>query len=215
MLTMVFSKIILGGPILFSGLPPMSKRQDKGRLGPFVALLKSTLDAPAWRAMSHGARNLYIALKRPYNHNKENNGYLYISYRDARKALGSSFEEIANWFRELQHYGFIIQRQAGCLGVDGKGKAPHWILTELPYARNAPTEDFRHWDGTKYKRPKKQNPATGFRSTPLRKAVAPLLRKSVFAPSTATESRSICEGATTTESRSILSLTTPISKGQH
>jgi hypothetical protein len=31
--------------------------------GPFVPLLKETLAAPAWRATSHGARSLYVALK--------------------------------------------------------------------------------------------------------------------------------------------------------
>ena len=30
----------------------------------FVKVMLETLDAPAWRAMSHGARSLYVALKR-------------------------------------------------------------------------------------------------------------------------------------------------------
>ena len=41
----------------------MSKR-DKGRLPPFAPLLISTIDAPAWKAMSHGAKWLYVALRR-------------------------------------------------------------------------------------------------------------------------------------------------------
>jgi hypothetical protein len=36
----------------------MSKSKDKGRLSPFVPLLISTLDSPAWKALSHGARSL-------------------------------------------------------------------------------------------------------------------------------------------------------------
>ena len=32
--------------------------------GQFVPLLHATMDCPAWRAASHGARSLYIALKR-------------------------------------------------------------------------------------------------------------------------------------------------------
>ena len=35
----------------------------------------------------------------------------------------------------------------GSLGVEGKGKAPHWRLTELGYRRDLPTRDFAHWDG--------------------------------------------------------------------
>jgi hypothetical protein len=142
----------------------MSKR-DKGRLPPFVALLKETLASPAWLAMSHGAKILYVALKARYSSNLHNNGRLFISQRDARREIGSSFNEIARWFRELQHFGFIVQTRGGSLGVDGKGKAPHWRLTECGYMRDDPTRDFMKWDGTPFKdavrrRSKKQNPVT-------------------------------------------------------
>jgi len=43
------------------------ERRDKGRLPPFVPLLIATLDTPAWRALSHGARSLYVGLKRRYS----------------------------------------------------------------------------------------------------------------------------------------------------
>jgi len=187
--------------------------KDNGRLGPFVPLLKETLDTPAWRALSHGARSLYTSLKRRYNHKNHNNGHLYVSQRDAMKELGSGFEEITNWFRELQYYRFIVMMNAGCLGVDGKGKAPHWRLTELGYMHDAPTRDFAKWDGVKYKRQRrrnsrdqKQNPATENHSGVLRKGVAPLLRKGVApAAPTATERLSIYEDPPATERRSILS----------
>src|SRR5262249_52779835 len=135
-----------------------SKRKDKGRLGPFVPLIKETLDAPAWRAMSHGARSLYIALKRRYNSNNPNNGRLFISQRIASREIGSSTNQVARWFRELQHFGFIVMTEAGCLGVDGKGKAPHWRLTELGYMNDPPTRDFIRWDGSSFQdspRPRK------------------------------------------------------------
>ena len=45
----------------------MSRHQDKGRLAPFVPLILTTLDSPAWKAMSHGARSLYVALRRRYS----------------------------------------------------------------------------------------------------------------------------------------------------
>ena len=45
----------------------MSRRkQNKGRLPPFVPLIKEVLSSPAWRAMSHGARSLYTALMARY-----------------------------------------------------------------------------------------------------------------------------------------------------
>jgi hypothetical protein len=119
---------------------------------PFVMVVRETLDAPAWRAMSHGARSLFIALKRRYNSNFHNNGKIYLSQRGASKEIGSSTEEITQWFRELQHYGFIVMTGPGYLGVEGKGKAPHWRLTDVGCMKNHPTRDFLKWDGTKFKR---------------------------------------------------------------
>jgi hypothetical protein len=127
----------------------MRRKTDKGRLPAFVPMFKETLATPAWRSMSHGARSLYLALK--LRHVK-NNGRIYLSQRDARVELGSGFEEIGNWFRELQHYGFIVMMLPGYLGIDGKGMSPHWRLTELPYLDDPPTRDFNRWNESKFKR---------------------------------------------------------------
>src|SRR5262249_43331941 len=91
--------------------------RHKNRLPPFVPLLIATLDSPAWRAMSHGAQSLYVALKRRYNVKNHNNGRIYLSQRQARQELRSHHNEIARWFRELQHYGFIVMTTPGMLGV--------------------------------------------------------------------------------------------------
>src|SRR4051794_18858123 len=128
------------------------RKRMSEKLPPFVPLHISTLKSPAWRAMSHGARSLYTALKTRYSQKMRNNGRLFLSQRGARIELGSGFEEIGNWYRELQHYGFIVMMEAGCLGLDGKGKSPHWRLTELGYMNNPPTNDFNRWDGTKFVR---------------------------------------------------------------
>jgi len=63
---------------------------------------------------------------------QRNNGRLFLSQRDAQEEMGCGVRDsISRWYRELQHYGFIVMTNAGGLGVDGKGKAPHWRLTEL------------------------------------------------------------------------------------
>jgi hypothetical protein len=134
------------------------ERREKGRLPPFVPLLIATLDTPAWRAMSHGARSLYVALKRRYSPNSHNNGRLFLSQRDAAEEVGSHHNEIARWYRELQHYGFIVMQTAGCLGVEGKGQAPRWRLTELGYMRDPPTRDFERWDGKRFKKTESRAP---------------------------------------------------------
>ena len=60
-------------------------RRKKGRLPPFVPLLKDTVKTAAWKALSHGARSLYVALKGRYNNKLQN--ALYVSTRDAEEVL--------------------------------------------------------------------------------------------------------------------------------
>jgi DNA-binding transcriptional MocR family regulator len=101
----------------------MSRHDRKGRLPAFVPLFKDTLASPAWRAMSHGARSLYVSLKARYNSGQHNNGRVFVSQRTASQEIGSSYAEIARWFRELQYYGFLVQTKGGSLGLNGKGTA--------------------------------------------------------------------------------------------
>jgi hypothetical protein len=130
----------------------MSRKKDTGRLAQFAPLLIATMDSPAWKATSHGAKALYICLKRRVLKGR-NRGYL--SYRDAKQELQCSHTSIRKWFKELEHYGFIVLAQHGSLGVEGKGQAPHWRLTELGATSRAssggmfepPTNDFLRWDG--------------------------------------------------------------------
>ncbi len=94
--------------------------RTKAGLLPFVPLLISTINTPAWRALSHGAQALYVALKRRYNNNLHNNGNLFLSQRKAAQELASHHNQIARWFRELQHSGFIVQTKGAYLGLEGK-----------------------------------------------------------------------------------------------
>src|SRR5262245_44139214 len=107
------------------------RAKDKGRLEPFVPVDKAMMDCQAWRKASPGDRWLYIALKRRWSYKQRNNGRLFISQRDAEEEIGACRESVGRWYRELQHYGFIVMTSAGALGVSGEGFAPHWRLTEL------------------------------------------------------------------------------------
>ena len=156
----------------------MSKGRDSGyRLPPFVPMLKSTMATPAWQKMSHGAQALYIALKNRLSSDCSNNGRLFLSQRDAKRELGSNFDEITRWSREHRHYGFVVQTRGGGLGVDGKGTSPFLRLTECPCNGEPPTNDFLRWNGQPFRPPKKQNPAPEMESTLLRKWRAVPLRK--------------------------------------
>jgi hypothetical protein len=95
---------------------------SKDKNPPFVMVTNQALDSPAWRAMSLGARLLYIALKRRYWPNRKNNGKISLSHRHARKEIGSGATQIVRWYRELAYYGFIVMMTPGHLGGEqGKG----------------------------------------------------------------------------------------------
>jgi hypothetical protein len=126
------------------------KKNSAHNNGPFVMLFIELLDAPAWRALSHGAKVLYIALRRRYNATIDNNGKIYLPQRTAEKELHSHRDQIARWFRELEHYGFVVLTSKGHLGVHGLGRAPCWRLTELPYKNEPPTKDFLAWNGVPF-----------------------------------------------------------------
>ena len=130
----------------------MSKKKSGDRIrGQFFPMFHETVKSPAYRQLSFGARALLTVLRTKCI---KNNGHVYCSQRDAGEALGHvNRNDIANWFRELVHYGFVVMTEAAALGVEGKGKAPHWRLTELP-TRNSngveltpATKDFLRWDG--------------------------------------------------------------------
>jgi hypothetical protein len=71
------------------------EKDRQNRLPPFVPLYISTLNQPAWRAMSHGAQMLYVALKRRYSPNFHNNGKIFLSQRMAATELHSHHNQIA------------------------------------------------------------------------------------------------------------------------
>ena len=108
----------------------MSKR-DKGRIeGQFVAMRYEIMDCPAYIATSHGARSLLRHLSGGCPGNDR--AYLsFTGWHDRELKAGFGFYKVKEWFAELQHYGFIVLAVHGSLGADGRGRAPHWRLTQL------------------------------------------------------------------------------------
>ena len=124
-----------------------TNRRNKGRIsGPFVPMLKDTMKTGAWKALSHGARSLYVALRGRNNSKAEN--AVYLSTRDGEEELGrnSNRHNIMLWFHELEYYGFVVTVSPAHHGVL-YGKAPHLRLTEEWYLGKAPSRDFLNWDG--------------------------------------------------------------------
>jgi hypothetical protein len=88
----------------------------------------------------------------------------------------------------------------GHLGVEGKGKAPHWRLTDAGHAGQPPTRDFLHWDGTPFREQKspkhyiskKQNPVPKSGDTPsLKTGTVPSLKTGTVPAQTVPEIRDI------------------------
>jgi hypothetical protein len=52
----------------------------------------------------------------------------------------------------------------GFLGLEGKGQAPRWRLTELGCMKDPPTRDYERWDGKPFVdqiKPRARKPARG------------------------------------------------------
>ena len=131
----------------------MSKKWGKEKIGgQFTPILHETMDCPAWKRLSHAAKWLYVLLKRRHMSGRNT---AWLSFRDAGKELRCSHRKIATLFAELVHYGFIVKVRHGTPGVEGKGRATVWRLTELGTTRKHSsvdafepgTKDYLKWDG--------------------------------------------------------------------
>jgi hypothetical protein len=107
-----------------------TKQRRKNRLPPFVPLIKATMATPAWRAMSTGARLLYAELRGRLRNDYTNNGRVFLSDRDAAKAIGVTPGSVVRWYAENEHYGFLRKTSEGFLGADGRGIAAHYRFTD-------------------------------------------------------------------------------------
>lgn len=105
------------------------KRHKRGEAGRHVQLPEWLQASEAWATMRPGPRALYVELKRRFN--GSNNGVIYLSHRDAARALNVSRNTVGPMFRELEKRGFIRLTVAPHLGPSGIGQASVWALEEL------------------------------------------------------------------------------------
>ena len=127
----------------------MSWTDKRGRSnadhGTFIQ--RSTLDTPAWRAMSPKAQMTYIWLRLEWKGPKfNNNGKIKLSYRQAAARLGISVNAAMTGFHELQAKGFINVTKLGALGVEGEARGPTYELTDIGLPTSTPRRWFRDWE---------------------------------------------------------------------
>ncbi len=123
-------------------------KHGKKRGGRFVSLPEWLMASAAWQDLKPGPRALYVELKRRFNGG--NNGELFLSHRDAARALAMGREAVAGYFRALKEHGFIVETRGHCLGPSGIGQSATYALTEEALQGKPATKDFMKW--------KKQNP---------------------------------------------------------
>jgi hypothetical protein len=116
--------------------------------------------------MSMGARLLYIALIKSLSFNRDNNGKIFLSTRAAAKQLNVRQGSICVWYRELEHYGFIVMTEPGTIGP--KGKAADWRITDAGWGvldgkSIEPTKDYLKWTGKVFDRSDQKQKNTPFK----------------------------------------------------
>ena len=130
------------------------KRYKRGGAGRHVQLPEWLQASEAWATTTPGARALYVELKRRFN--GLNNGQIFLSHRDAAKALNVHRNTVGKFFGELEQRGFIRLTVAPHLGPSGIGQASVWALEELPTQDGKPAgKAFMRWSA-------KENPRTKF-----------------------------------------------------
>lgn len=126
----------------------MGKTNQKGRSKhePFVKLHRGVTNSPAWRALTCEARCLVLLVWE--RHNGINNGYIPLSHREARLALGVGNTKTARAFKQAQEHGFLIEREKGSFNWKvgaGEGRATEWELSTEPCDGKPAKRLYREW----------------------------------------------------------------------
>jgi hypothetical protein len=115
----------------------------------FTKLIRSTMETPAWRALSSTAQALYPWLKLEWRGpQNNNNGRISLAVSTASRLLGVKPDTAARAFHDLQAKGFLVMTKPACLGIGGAASAPKFEITELalPHAEKPDGRKlYREW----------------------------------------------------------------------
>lgn len=128
------------------------KANRTGRSPPsehYTKMFRSTLQTPAWAALSASAQALYPFIKLEWHGpNFNNNGRIRFSYRQAAKALGATPNTAMRAFHDLVAKGFLVVTEMGALGLDGDARGPSYEVSEIEMPgkpKGSGRELFRLW----------------------------------------------------------------------
>lgn len=115
----------------------------------FTKLIRTTMETPAWRALSTTAQALYPWLKLEWRGPQaNNNGRISLAVGVAAKRLGVQPDTAARAFHDLQAKGFLVVTEAARLGIGGEASSPKFEITELALPHAAGSEGrklYRQW----------------------------------------------------------------------
>ncbi|AJE47176.1 hypothetical protein P73_2461 [Celeribacter indicus] len=125
-------------------------KRNEQRHEHFTTMVRNTMEAPAWRALSPTSQSLYVWVRLEWRGPKaNNNGKIRLSVRQAAERMGvKSLNTISRAFHDLQAKGFLVVREHAVLGTQGEAKSPAFELTELPLPNaesNQGQRLYRNW----------------------------------------------------------------------
>ncbi|WP_017998289.1 hypothetical protein [Paracoccus sp. N5] len=117
----------------------------------FAPMIRTTMDTPAWRALSSAAQALYPWLRLEWHGPKfNNNGRLQFSVRQAALAMGVTKDTANKAFIDLQRKGFVVVTQEARLGVGGAARSSSYELTEVALVGETEGRKlYRQWEDGK------------------------------------------------------------------
>lgn len=108
----------------------------------YTAFYRWMMETPAFKSLGPHEVRLLLELYSLYN--GRNNGYLFLSTREAAKRCKMSKDKARECFRVLAERGFIRSRADEPKHYLA-GEARNWILTEYAFRNGEPTKDFAKW----------------------------------------------------------------------
>ncbi len=128
------------------------KRNERGT-EQFTKWIRNHTQLPAWKALSFPARDAYFHLRvrcfaetaEKKGNVRNNNGEVFRSLRDLAADMGCSIKTAGAALADLQAKGWIVCTDPWVRGIEGKGKTAKFRLTMLPTAKQAATQEPKHW----------------------------------------------------------------------
>ncbi|MGA0617398.1 hypothetical protein [Paracoccus sp. KR1-242] len=124
-------------------------RKNEAATEHWTKMLRSTMETPAWRALTATGQALYPWIKMEWKGPQaNNNGKISLAVRTAAERVGCGRDTAARAFHDLQAKGFLLLTSHGRMGVEGKGAPPTYEITELAIPgsdSNSGKKLYLHW----------------------------------------------------------------------